>query len=782
MFYVLTCITQDHDPLLVVLAVAIWLAGASSLFVLLRRARDSARRRARHWRALAALTAGVAVWGTHFVAMLGYRAQVPFALAADLTVLSAAIAIGMFHLAITLHDRLEGGAGAAVGGTLLAAGIAAMHFTGMAAIGAPALVLYDLPPILAGQVAATLAAIAAFAALDRMTGARGLLASVGLSLLAVGTLHFTAMAATALVPDATIPVAPLALNHDMLVLAVVCATLVLAALAAVTAVVDRYLTDMRGLSDATQDGIVILRHGTVAEANARFAALVGLRREDLPGRPVADLLPGLADPRWRDDAAGPVEYLLTRADGGTCPVEVTRSRVEYRGRDCDILSLHDLTAAKESQRQILFLAHHDPLTGLANRAALAAFLAQALPAAQGGGGRVAMIALDLDAFKSVNDVFGHHEGDRVLQEVARHLTRLIGPGDLACRIGGDEFIVLRTIAATAGEACDLARRIVAGFDADLRGDRRLRHVGTSVGIALFPDHAQDAEALRHAADLALYRAKETGRGTIQIYDGAMDSRQRRRHEIERDLATAIADGQMWLAYQPVFDSADRHLCGYEALLRWDHPRLGRIGPDEFIPVAEQSGLIQPIGEWVLDRACRDARDWPEEMRVAVNVSAMQFWSPRIVDIVTEALSRHAIAPARLEIELTEGILLRSNDNLGPAIDRLRALGVSIVMDDFGTGFSVIADLQHYVFDKIKIDRSFVAGVDSDPAKQAIIRAIVGLARAMRLPVVAEGVETEAQLTMVALAGCAQVQGFLLGEPAAAPSFAPNFTHGGLARA
>ena len=773
MFYVIDCIINAHDPLLVVLGIMIWLTGGSSLVILLQRAKESSARRALQWQAMAAVTSGVAVWGTHFVAMLGYQAQVPFHFDFMLTALSVLVAVAMFFIAIRIYYRLQGLLAYLAGGAFLSLGIAGMHFTGMSAIDAPALVIYDPQMILGGQLVSLVAAALSFWALDRFTGRTSVVAAALLSLVAVAAMHFTAMAATALIPDPTLVPVVSSIESETLVVLVVFACIFLACLSLAGAFLDRLLNDMRGLSEATQDGLIIVRSGDVVDVNSRFLCLIGLERDKVIGRPLADFLTAGSE---KPDAEGnsPLissERRLIRDGNLGAPVEVTCSRIEYRGLDCDVYSLRDLSMIKESQRQISHLAMHDALTDLPNRIAMERFLEDALQDAQDRGTKVAVLALDLDSFKSVNDVFGHHEGDVVLRKVSAMLRGATRAQDMACRIGGDEFIIVQILEKDTTGAMALAKRIVSLFEADLVGEQNLRHVGTSIGIAIYPDDADSAEPLRHAADMALYQAKEVGRGSIQFYNQEIESRLRRRRELEHDLALAVANNELWLAYQPVFDSLERKLIGYEALVRWNHPRLGNIPPDQFIGIAEETGLIMGIGEWVLREACFEARSWGNDMKIAVNFSAIQFWSQNVVELVEKALHDSGVAAHRLEIELTESVVLRDNAMVDSAITGLRALGVSIVMDDFGTGFSALSDLQRYPFDKIKIDRSFVMDVENDGSKQAIIRAIVSMGRAMRLPVVAEGVETEAQLAMVAMAGCSQVQGYLLGRPGAAPSLA-----------
>ncbi|WP_085786217.1 EAL domain-containing protein [Ketogulonicigenium robustum] len=770
MFYVLECVTQKHDPTLVALALIIWMIGGTSLFLLMRRAQESNRRRQRQWIAIAAVSAGVAVWGTHFVAMLSYDGGVPFTFEIPLTVVSVLVAIVLFWVALQAYFKLNTPYNPLISGTLLAFAIAGMHFTGMAAIDAAAVVNYDLSMIVWGQIVASLAAVAAFYVFDKMPGRRGIMVAMALSLIAVGAMHFTAMSATQLIPDPTRAAVNDSDSRQLMIAMTVSASIMLALIALGTSFVDRYLNDLRGLVDASLDAIAILRDGTVIDANDRFLTLVGARRDMVIGSEIAKIVVAQDGMPLAALSKTATEGQLTQSNGEMRPVEIAAHVIEYRGRDCQVISIRDLTRIKESQRRITHLAKHDSLTNLPNRATAMQAMSQAMEMAALNGEQIAVLALDLDRFKAVNDIFGHQEGDRVLCQVADYLRTAVRSTDLVARLGGDEFVIIQTGASQPQGAKALADRIIAIFARDQAEAKKLRTVGTSIGIAVFPNDAADPSSLHHAADLALYRAKAAGRGTVCAYDVAMDNEQQQRRELEHDMTQAIARGEFWLAYQPLVNSQSRAVTGYEALLRWDHPRLGAVPPDRFIPLAEETGAIISIGEWVLQEACRQAATWPDDLRIAVNVSAVQFWVPNLVDTVRNALSISGLDPHRLELEITESVVMRDNDSVVATLDELRELGVSIVMDDFGTGFSSLSNLKSYAFDKIKIDRSFIATIDRDTSSRAIMRAIVGLGHSMNLPVVAEGVETEEQLHLVALEGCVQVQGYLFGRPSVAPAF------------
>ncbi len=763
MFRVIECIVGQHDLRLVLLAVIVWLLGSASLFFLLKRSTDCVEQRRRQWLAVAALAAGVGVWATHFIAMLAYDGSMPLRFDPALTVLSVAIAILGFWLALLVTGRAFRVRPSFAAGIVGALGVAAMHFTGMAAIEAPAIVRYDIPAIASAVAVNALCFFLAFAAFGRLVGAARTVVPTLFAVLGVVALHFTAMSATVLAPDPARVVADASAGHGWLITAIVVAALSLIALVFAGAFLDRMLTDLRGFADATLEGIAIISGGRILEANAQLGALLGVDATSLVGTdPTIWLAPGdgrpLAEPREQ-----PAEALITGVDGETRIAEVAAHAIEYRGRSCEVLAVRDLTARKRAELQVEHLATHDALTGLPNRARFTAVLDTLMRS----GERFALLALDLDRFKAVNDLFGHTAGDAILCRVAALLRDAVAERDLVARIGGDEFLILQRDIDGEADAQQLVRIILASFARELDITRDPMAVGVSIGVALYPADADDPTALRHNADVALYRAKERGRGMACFFDLEMDRIVRERRELEHDLRHAIARRQLSLMFQPLVATAGGTIVGYEALLRWAHPTRGSVPPEIFVPIAEDVGAIIPIGEWVLREACAAAMQWPDCVSVAVNVSAVQFQLPNLAAIVEDVLEVSGLAASRLELEVTESVMLRDRAGALATLHRLKALGVRIVMDDFGTGYSSLSNLQAFPFDKIKIDRSFVSHVTDDLSARSIIRAIVALGKSLDLPVVAEGVETEEQRQMVLEEGCPQAQGFLFGSPAEA---------------
>ncbi|MGY3607579.1 MULTISPECIES: putative bifunctional diguanylate cyclase/phosphodiesterase [unclassified Bradyrhizobium] len=448
-----------------------------------------------------------------------------------------------------------------------------------------------------------------------------------------------------------------------------------------------------------------------------------------------------------------------KADGSEIHVLTFGRRVSFDGRDGYLVALVDITERRKAEARIAYMAHHDGLTNLANRDFFQDRLREALQRSKSGSKRVAVLCVDLDLFKNVNDSFGHAMGDRLLKQVAERLTADITGDNLAARLGGDEFaIVLSDV--TPNEASDFAERLIGTLSVCYDIDGIEVVVGASVGIALSPGDGTSSEELMRNADMALYRAKSDGGGVHRFFEHEMDRQAQKRRDLERDLRHAFANGEFELHYQPLVDIAADKISGFESLLRWRHPEKGMISPAEFVPVAEDIGLIVQLGEWVLREACSEAMKWPEEIKVAVNLSPVQFRSRNLVQAVISALAHSGLSPRRLELEITESVFLAETEANLAILHQLRELGVSISMDDFGTGYSSLSYLRSFPFDKIKIDRSFVKDLARRTDCVAIVRAISGLGRSLNITTTAEGVETVDQLDWLRAEGCNEVQGFL----------------------
>ena len=449
-----------------------------------------------------------------------------------------------------------------------------------------------------------------------------------------------------------------------------------------------------------------------------------------------------------------------KADGSEIHVLTFGRRVMFEGRDGYLVAVVDITERRKAEARIAYMAHHDGLTNLPNREFFQDRLGQALEGDQSGSNRVAVLCVDLDLFKNVNDSFGHPMGDRLLRLVADRLRSQVRGNNLVARLGGDEFAVILASEVSPNEVSDFSARLIKILSASYDIDGIEVVIGASIGVALSHGDGTTTEELMRNADMALYRAKSDGGGVHRFFEREMDRLAQKRRDMELDLRRAFANGEFELHYQPLVDIAADRISGFESLLRWRHPEKGMISPADFIPVAEDIGLIVSLGEWVLREACTEAANWPDDVKVAVNLSPVQFRSRNLVQTVISALAHSGLSPLRLELEITESLFLAETEANLAILHQLRALGISISMDDFGTGYSSLSYLRSFPFDKIKIDRSFVKDIAERSDCVAIVRAISGLGRSLNITTTAEGVETMDQLDWLRAEGCNEVQGFL----------------------
>ncbi|MCG8445023.1 MAG: EAL domain-containing protein, partial [Hyphomicrobiales bacterium] len=433
-----------------------------------------------------------------------------------------------------------------------------------------------------------------------------------------------------------------------------------------------------------------------------------------------------------------------------------------------VSAIVDLTERKAAEERIRHVALHDPLTGLANRALFNERVNALIEESKTGGFSCAIVLVDLDRFKDVNDLHGHAAGDTVIKTAADRLRDLISHTDFVARLGGDEFAVLQANIQFRSQTADLSRRIVEALGEPIPIDNGLVvSCGASVGAALCPDDGSDDTTLMVRADTALYNAKNNGRNLFALFEEGMDAELRRRKRLENDLSSAIERNEFELYFQPRVSVKQRKVGGYEALVRWQHPEKGLISPGDFVPVAEQSGKIVQIGEWVLREACRIAVEKFDDERVSVNVSPIQFRDGELINIVRETLETAGLPPDRLEVEITENVLIDDDQRAISMLRELKELGVRVTLDDFGTGYSSLGYLSRFPFDTIKIDRSFVTGLRTDQSTRSIIETIIKLARALDMDVVGEGVEEIEDLKFLTARGCDELQGYLIGRPAPA---------------
>ncbi|MCF4127774.1 putative bifunctional diguanylate cyclase/phosphodiesterase [Methylobacterium sp. SyP6R] len=759
-----------HDGRLIGLSLLIGVLAAITTIDLLQHARATSGTSRGIWISAAAIAGGFGLWASQVIAQAAIRAPDEMLRRSEILLLGLVLMVlfagGGLRAAVSAPRRV----GPALGGGLIGLGLAAVAASASASLpgaGGPAWLAGLALSGAAGIVLAGLALNCSLRESPASRGAGALLLSCAVMLPHAVTLS---LAAGGLVPTASGGEFAASLGF---------ASLTLLVLAFTGLTLDgrarrrRESQDlMNSLADAAVEGIAICEGRRIVTVNTSLAELIGRTPAALVGRPITEILPEVVVARLD---AGPnghlVEAELRGADGEALPVDVIRRPLG--NRPFHAVAVRDLRARRKAERDIQFLAHHDTLTGLPNRASFRARLDEEIAAARSGGRLVAVLCLDLDRFKDVNDLYGHAMGDGLLQALARWIAPVLGPRQMMARLGGDEFAIVMPDLARAEEAGLLAEEILRVIR---EGNQRAGAgpiLATSIGIALCPTDAEDAQTLLNHADAALYCAKNHGRGVHRFFEPVLAAQIRDRRSLEHDLRHAVERGEFRIVYQPQMAIDTGIVVGFEALLRWQHPERGNVPPDQFIPISEETGSILGIGEWVLRETCREAASWDKPLRIAVNVSAVQLHAPGFAELVHEVLITTGLSPARLELEITETALVRDPVRALAALRRVKAMGVRIAMDDFGTGYSSLSNLRAFPFDKIKIDRSFIRAVDVNHETAAIMRAVLGLGRGLGLPVLAEGVETSAELAFLGAENCHEAQGYLLGRPGPIAHFAEH---------
>ncbi len=637
MFKVYDCIAYAHDLKLVGLAAFVCILASFAAINLLRHARKSTGHMRSMWLAVSAISTGFGIWATHFVAMLAFTPGIPSGYNILLTIMSlvAAILLTTAGLAVSLISNWRYGPW--IGGAIVAGGIAAMHYTGMAAFEIAGIVLWD--PVL---VVASIVLAAVIGAVALPVGLHGeeekwKIGGAVLLTLAICSHHFTAMGAVSIIPDPTIEIPQSALPAGYLAIGVALASFAIIGLALAGVVLDirdRRRSDlevdrMRDLANASVEGLLVCDGELIVSVNTSFAVLTGFSAADLVGAKLDRCFPDeVARTKLLSLSEQTVETDLRHLDGSTSPVELILRPIVFAGRPHHVVAVRDLKARKEAEKHIRYLAHHDALTSLPNRGHFNGRIDHEI-AALAKGESLAVLCLDLDRFKEVNDLFGHAAGDTVLQTVASRVTAILDERQMMARLGGDEFAVLMPGITNPAAASRLAESILEVLRTT-SDTPEINSISTSIGIALYPDDAQDRQALLTHADTALYRAKTEGRKTYRFFEARMGAEVRERRMLEHDLRLAIARDELRLVYQPQSEIQSGAVTGFEALLRWKHPTRGNISPAIFIPIAEETGAILEIGDWVLKTACREAATWPQPLTVAVNVSAVQLYNADFV--------------------------------------------------------------------------------------------------------------------------------------------------------
>ncbi|MEW9616413.1 EAL domain-containing protein [Shinella sp. S4-D37] len=925
MLRILTCLTVEHDLRLVLLAALICFLSCYVAVTLTQRAQAAGGMARNLWLGAAGTSSGFGIWATHFIAMLAYDPGVVMGFDMELTLISLGVAIVVTSIGLAVATYIAGRRAAIAGGLLLGAGITAMHYLGMAALEVPGTLHWDIAYVAASVVSAGLFGALSLVFCKRPPArVRDRALATLLMALGVVALHFTGMAAVTVTPG-PVPVSGdtiLSVGLMAPLIAVVAFSLLFTGLtAAVFArqaelaasesmrqfamlvqgvkdyaiymldpdgrvanwnegaernkgykaheIVGRHFSSFygeedratglpeRALATARQEGkfetegwryrkdgsrfwanVVldaiydtsgmlvgfakitkdVTKEKTDADrlaevtknldlalenmsqglclfdkderlllANKRYSELFGFPEGRIrPGMTLREIVDqGVADvfvdpevwkPRARDMYARRRAAILAN-DGGVIVEKLSNGiSVQLRYRTLPdgawVATYEDISERLRSEEQISFLARHDSLTGLPNRASFNNRLETDLDSARRFGSKVAAIGIDLDKFKEINDTRGHAAGDEVLTTLAKRMQACLQADETVARFGGDEFAAAKRF-EDVGDLHDFIQRLEAGLHEEIRIDGYDIKPGASLGVAIYPQDADNLEALLNNADLAMYRAKEALTERVCFYEVSMDEAARSRRLIANDLWQAVERNELQLHYQVQKAVNSGDTIGYEVLLRWHHPVRGTIPPSDFIPIAEECGAILPIGEWVLREACREAATWNNEHKIAVNLSPVQLGNADVADLVHRVLLDTGLSPHRLELEITESTIIGDKERALQTLRRIKAFGVTIAIDDFGTGYSSLETLRAFPFDKIKLDRSFMSEVEASPEAKAIIRAILALGQTLRVPVLAEGVETRSQLDILLDEGCDEAQGYFLGRPMPVENIRPG---------
>ncbi len=658
MLTVINCIAFAHDYRFVAAALFICAVGCAVTIRLFARGRRAERAKRAALILMAGLAGGMTIWTTHFLAMLGFIPNVEHGFEPIFTIMSLAVAIATSTSGLYFAASRRTGPMVEFGGFVLGSGIAVMHFLGMRGFVVAGTVDYDTTLAVASIAGGAALGMLATNRVADGNGRKSLVIATAALILAIGFMHFTAMGAVQITPDARVAVPAQVLSDGVMAILVVSVTILVMLLGMAT-----YMAEEQGEKEA----VAHYRH----------------------------------------------------------------------------------------------LALHDPLTGLPNRAAATDELPRLLKAAAGTS--LAIIAVDLNRFKEINDVYGHAAGDVVLTQTTERMRATLAPGEFFARIGGDEFLAVKPF-TRENEIEEFAARIADAFSRPNELGKATFQTSAAIGIAVYPMDGDNIDELTMRADLAMYRSKKSQSGAWCWYDADADEDGRRRGQIAIGLRSAVADGALRLVFQPQLSIKNRELRGFEALLRWTSPQLGEVSPAEFIPVAEQTGIIVGLGDWVMLEACREATQWPEPLGIAVNVSPIQLTRPNFADRLKEILDETGLDPSRLEIEITETALIENPGQALHILRQVKAMGARVAMDDFGTGYSSLSTLFSFPFDKIKVDRSFLKALGRQAQAGSVIETVIELGHKLSIPVLAEGVENDFQAAFLKDRRCDEAQGFLYGKP------------------
>jgi len=780
----LTNFIEYHDFRVLLLATLIATTCALTMVLMAQRAREAAEKDRLRWIAKASLAGGGGIWAAHFMAMLAWDLGQPVAHGFLLNIVSgitAIVAVGAsFHIAS--YNRTK--RARFLSGLILGLGVAATQGIELLSVEVQGHLEVDQTAMAVGVTFFLLvfagAGVVTNKTYDRV---RQILA---IALLAGGMMgmHAVLVASITFVPDPSLAVPGRIASDMVLGFVVALGSLAVLGFALASVTLDIHLTQhesvqvarLQSLADAAIEGIVVVDHGGhVVDANPSFMQLVCQGLRQLRGQDFAryfrDFPIGQSVTNLAERAAHIEETTLVSSVGEEIPTELYFKSAIVGGEPHNVVVVRDLRERLAAEQRINYLANYDTLTGLANRQLLLDRLSQSMAAADGQGQKVILHFVDLDFFKELNTTIGQQQADQLLKFIAGRLSSNSRGMVNVARIGADQFCIVQEGVASADAAELLLERLRRKLGDPFSVAGKEVKVSACIGTAVAPDDAAVPSTLIARAEIAMKKAKSLGPGSNCFYESKVDQAQELRRKLKMDLVGAIERGEIFLHYQPQFDVDSGTATGFEALARWEHPERGLISPAEWIPLAEESGAILEIGRFLLEDACREAASWANPLRIAVNLSPVQFLESDLTVTIASILRKQGLPPSRLELEITEGVLIEDEKRAIEMLVALKDLGILLAMDDFGTGYSSLSYLRQFPFDKLKIDKSFIMNLRDDPQSLGIVKGMIGLAHGLNIPVLAEGVETEAQLSMLRLEHGDEVQGYFTGKPAPIDQYA-----------
>ncbi|MBM7693910.1 diguanylate cyclase (GGDEF)-like protein/PAS domain S-box-containing protein [Peribacillus deserti] len=760
---------------------------------------NKARKQARFiWLCTGSFIMGMGIWAMHFISMLAYHLSIPVTYNIPLVMISICPAIFSSGLAFYILTRpAKGLSRFMLGALFISAGIVIMHYTGMEAMQMEASVEYNLVLWILSAIIAFIASLAALFLMffvSRNSGTPRLWRWKAGSALtmggAVAGMHFTGMSAARFKPHHHGGLSGITVDNTFLAYSIGIGMLIILGLVFISIFVDKQFesqsikseSKFRSVIESANDAIILAdRQGAIISWNKGAEEIFGYHEKEALGRQLQLIIPE----KYREAHQKGMERFLSsgepqvigktvelqglRKGGNEFPIELSIASWVEEGKIYFSSIIRDITERKQAEDRINHMVYRDPLTGLPNRLLLNDRLKQALDQANESKQTLGVLFIDLDRFKYINDTLGHTIGDQLLIEVAKRIKAGVGDIDTVSRQGGDEFIVILPH-TTYDNVSETAQRIVDLFNHSIVLSEHELFVTPSIGISLYPFDGNDIETLIKNADTAMYRVKEQGKNNFQFYTSEMNEMISKKMKLEIGLRKALERNEFKVVYQPQVDVCTGKVIGAEALIRWHHPEMGNISPAEFIPIAEETGLILPIGDWVLYEACHQSKQWHKEgcppLRIAVNISSRQFQQHHFIGTVTKILKKTGVAPSHLEFELTESIIQDSKHAIS-TMQQLKDMGISLSIDDFGTGYSSLSYLKTFPIDTLKIDQSFIRNIFTDPKDASLVSTIINMAHNLDLKVIAEGVETLEQLNFLKQRRCNEAQGYFFSRPISA---------------